>query len=193
MTEISPDERRDYYRIQDTVGLKYSVCTSQNSIPNEEQFAAEMPDEYLLINHLSNIDMDTSTLLHGIGDVSPDIARYLKIINAKIDAVARHVVTIGITDDIVHQQVILSAGGLSFMTEEIIPLDSIVRMSMILYPSCSGILTYGKVVRCDKMEITSPQKYDTAIEYTLINEADRDNLVRHVLQLQSNYLRKNIS
>ena len=65
-----------------------------------------------------------------------------------------------------------------------------VRLSMVIYPSCSGILTYGRVVRCEPMKDTKPLQYDIAIEYVLINEADRDALVRHVLKLQSNYLRK---
>jgi len=190
VTDMSHDERRDYYRIKDNVGLKYSVCDSHDELPNEEQFASEIPDEYQLINHLTTVDMDSSTLLHSIQDVAPDIGRYLKIINAKIDALARHVVTLGITDDIHPHTIILSAGGVSFISEENIPIDTIIRMSMILYPSCTGILTYGKVVRSEKMEITSPQKYDIAIEYELISETDRDALVRHVLQLQSNYLRK---
>ena len=61
---------------------------------------------------------------------------------------------------------------------------------MVLYPSCSGILTYGKIVRCRPMPNTDPQQYDIALEYILITENDRDALVRHILQLQSNYLRK---
>lgn len=190
MTEISADERRDFYRINDTVGLTYTVCAGESDIPTEDEFIAEAPDEFQLINHLSRIDMDSSTLLHTIQDVSPDIARYLKIINSKIDALSRHVVSLGLTDEVQSQNVTLSAGGLSLTTSEAIDLGKTVRTRMILYPSCSGILTYGEVVRCDAIPNSEPPQFDTAIEYTLINETDRDALVKHVLQLQSNILRK---
>ena len=189
MIDSSHDERRDFYRIQDTVGLSYIHCVDDD-VPTEESFVTEIPDEFQLITHLSNLDMDSSTLLHSIKDVSPDISRYLKIINSKIEALARHVVTLGLDDNIKSQPVILSAGGISIITTESISIDAKLRLNMVLYPSCSGILTYGKVVRCEKNADSETPAYEVALEYILINESDRDALVRHVLQLQSNYLRK---
>ncbi|MFT5520319.1 MAG: hypothetical protein ACI9IA_000910 [Enterobacterales bacterium] len=187
MTDNSHDERRDFYRINDTVGIHYTLCDGE--LPDTDTFAAEIPNEFQLISHLNSIDMDSSTLLHNIQDTLPDVSRYLKIINGKIEALARHIVTIGIVDDIKPQAVTLSAGGVCFVSNEKIALESNIRFSMVLYPSCSGILTYGKVVRCNPMPDTVPEQYDVALEYVLITENDRDALVRHVLQLQSNYLR----
>ena len=188
MTDKSHDERRDFYRINDTVGLHFTVC--DDDIPDEESFSAEIPNEFQLISHLNSIEMDSSTLLHNIQDTSPDVSRYLKIINAKIEALARHIVTIGIDDEIKPQAVMLSAGGICFVSNEKLDLEANIRLSMVLYPSCSGVLIYGKVVRCNVMENTTPKQYDVALEYVLITENDRDALVRHVLQLQSNYLRQ---
>jgi hypothetical protein len=188
VTDTSHDERRDFYRINDTVGLHYTACGYD--LPDADSFSAEIPNEFQLISHLNSIDMDSSTLLHNIQDASPDVCRYLKIINAKVEALARHIVTIGIDDEIKPQAVTLSAGGVCFVSNEKFALDSHIRMSMVLYPSCSGILTYGKVVRCNPMPDTAPQQYDIALEDVLITEVDRDSLVRHVLQLQSNYLRQ---
>lgn len=188
MTEISDDERRDFYRIKDTVGLTYTICLSDEDIPDEESFAAEIPDEFQLITHLSNIDLNGSSLLHNIQDVSPDVSRYLKIINSKIEALARYIITMGLTDEITTQKVTLSAGGLCFVADEAIALESTIRLRMVLYPSCFGILAYAKVVRCER--IVNSSQCDIGIEYILINETDRDALVRHVLQLQSNLLRQ---
>ena len=190
MTDTSHDERRDFYRINDTVGLNYSLCNGQSDVPDEQSFADEIPNEFQLVTHLNNIDMESSTLLHNIQDVAPDISRYLKIINSKIESLARHIVTLGIDDDIKPTAVTLSAGGLNFISDEAVNIDDVLRLSLVLYPSCTGVITYGKVVRCDKMTGTVPLKYDVAIEYFLISEPDRDALVRHVLKLQSNYLRK---
>jgi len=184
------DERRGYYRINDTVGLVYTVCQTDNEIPTEEEFIAEVPDEFQLINHLSRIDMESSSLLHSIHETSPEISRYIKIINAKIEAIARQVVSIGLTDEIQSYNVTLSAGGISFLSPEKIELDKTIRSQMILYPSCSGILTYGKVVRCNPVVEHSTEQFDIALEYSHITETDRDALVRHVLQLQSNQLRQ---
>jgi len=190
VTTNSVDDRRDYYRISDTVGLIYSICGGENDIPTENEFIAEVPDEFQLISQLSKIDLENSTLLQNIHDLSPDICRYLKTINTKIEAIARQVVSIGLTEEVKSHNVTLSAGGVSFILSEPVELGAILRTQMILYPSCSGILTYGKVVRCKAISIDDTEQYDIAIEYCLINETDRDALVRHVLHLQSNQLRQ---
>ena len=190
MTNNSVDDRRDYYRISDTVGLVYSVCNNAGDIPTQSEFISEVPDEFQLISQLSKMDMENSTLLQSIHDVSPDICRYLKTINTKVEAIARQVVSIGLTDEVQSHKVTLSAGGVSFLSSEPIELGNYLRTQMILYPSCSGILTYGKVVRCKAVTIDDTEQYDIAIEYRLIHENDRDALVRHVLHLQSNQLRQ---
>jgi len=179
------DERRDYYRINDTVGLRVDP-TTQEQIPAMEDFTEQSADEFRLINHLSRIDLENSTLLHNIQDTNPDIARYLKLINIKIEAIAKQIVAMGLTDEVKPTDITLSAGGISFKGN--IPFDKgdLVKLQMILYPSNAVINAYARAVR------SQPQGdvFDNAFEYILITESDRDTLVRHVLQLQSNSLRQ---
>ncbi len=179
------DERRDYYRINDTVGLRVEP-TTQDQIPAMEDFTEQSADEFRLINHLSRIDLENSTLLHNIQDTNPDIARYLKLINIKIEAIAKQIVAMGLTDEVKPTDITLSAGGISFKGN--IPFDKgdLVKLQMILYPSNAVINAYARAVR------SQPQGdvFDNAFEYILITESDRDTLVRHVLQLQSNNLRQ---
>ena len=179
------DERRDYYRINDTVGLRVEP-TTQEQIPAMEDFTEQSADEFRLINHLSRIDLENSTLLHNIQDTNPDIARYLKLINIKIEAIAKQIVAMGLTDEVKPTDITLSAGGISFKGN--IPFDKgdLVKLQMILYPSNAVINAYARAVR------SHPQGdvFDNAFEYILITESDRDTLVRHVLQLQSNSLRQ---
>ena len=179
------DERRDYYRINDTVGLRVEP-TNQEQIPAMEDFTEQSADEFRLINHLSRIDLENSTLLHNIQDTNPDIARYLKLINIKIEAIAKQIVAMGLTDEVKPTDITLSAGGISYKSN--IPYDKgdVVKLQMILYPSNAVINAYANAVR------SQPQGdvFDNAFEYILITESDRDTLVRHVLQLQSNSLRQ---
>lgn len=181
----TPDERRDYYRINDTVGLLLEPCSAED-IPSRDEFSNQAMDEFKLIDHLSRLDLDNSALLHSIQDTSPDVARYLKLINLKIEAIAKQIVIMGLTDEVKPTEVILSAGGISFNHDQSLPIDSYVSLRMILYPSNAVISSYARVVRSKQQD----EHYDTAFEYILINESDRDTLVRHVLQLQSNALRK---
>ncbi|MEL0069102.1 MAG: hypothetical protein VW874_12650, partial [Gammaproteobacteria bacterium] len=126
------DERRDYYRINDTVGLRVEP-TTQEQIPAMEDFTEQSADEFRLINHLSRIDLENSTLLHNIQDTNPDIARYLKLINIKIEAIAKQIVAMGLTDEVKPTDITLSAGGISYRSN--IPFDKgdLVKLQMILY------------------------------------------------------------
>lgn len=179
------DERRDYYRINDTVGLRVEP-TTQEQIPAMEDFTGQSADEFRLINHLSRIDLENSTLLHNIQDTNPDIARYLKLINIKIEAIAKQIVAMGLTDEVKPTDITLSAGGISYRSN--IPFDKgdLVKLQMILYPSNAVINAYARAVRSQ----SQGDVFDNAFEYILITESDRDTLVRHVLQLQSNSLRQ---
>ena len=178
------DERRDYYRISDTVGLRVDPA-AENELPTKEQFAEQTADEFKLINHLSRIDLENSSLLHSIQDTSPDVARYLKLINIKIEAIAKQIVAMGLTDEVKPTEVTLSAGGISLNSKIPFTKGDLVKLQMILYPSNAVITSYARAVR------SQPQDgyFDTAFEYDLITESDRDTLVRHVLQLQSTTLR----
>jgi hypothetical protein len=187
MPELIPDERRDYYRILDQVGLSVEPITG-DELPSIEDFVAEVPDAFQLVNHLTRIEADSSVLLHSISDRTPEVGRYLKTLNSKIEAIAKHIVTHNVDIDLKIHQATLSAGGISFDSPIAYPKDSLVRAQMVLYPSCTGILTYCKVVRCQAL--TDSDGFDIALEYQRIQETDRDALVRHVLQLQSNLLRQ---
>ncbi len=179
------DERRDYYRINDVVGLRIDP-TSESELPTKEDLAEQTSDEFKLINHLSRIDLENSALLHSIQDTSPDVARYLKLINIKIEAIAKQVVAMGLTDDVKPTEVTLSAGGISLNCDIPFSKGDLVKLQMILYPSNAVITSYARAVRSKPVD----GHFDTAFEYQLITESDRDALVRHVLQLQSNSLRQ---
>lgn len=190
MTNLLNDEKRNYYRIKDNVGLSYTICSEESEFPDHKDFIAEIPGDYHLITEIKQIDHENNNLLRTIEDKHPELSRYLKVMNSKIEILARHLVTKGLTDDIKIQPVCLSAGGLSFTTNETIPLNTVLKLRIVLYPSCSGILTYAKVVRCEAMEKSDPAQYEVAVKYGLIHETDRDSLVRHAMKLQSNLLRQ---
>ncbi|NNJ72683.1 MAG: PilZ domain-containing protein [Enterobacterales bacterium] len=179
------DERRDYYRIEDTVGLSFETCT-ESELPSNDEFLRMAPDEFQLINHLKNLDLENSKLLHTIQEESPDIARYLKLVNLKIEALAKNIITKGLTDEIATTEVTLSAGGINLISQNMLATENYIKLRMILYPSTCVINCYAKVVRSEPCD----GGFDSAFEYFLITESDRDILVRHVLQLQSNTLRK---
>lgn len=181
----SQDERRDYYRIDDTVGLSFETVT-ESELPTHDEFTTTPPDEFQLINQLKALELENSKILHTIQEETPEIARYFKLLNQKIEAIAKTIVTQGLTDEISTQEVTLSAGGINFISENMLATDNYVKLRMILYPSTSVINCYARVIRS---EVTDGG-FDTAFEYSLLSESDRDTLVRHVLQVQSNALRK---
>ena len=179
------EERRDYYRIDDTVGLSFETV-SELELPSQDEFQNSTPDEFQLINQLKSLELENSAILNSIQEQTPEIARYFKLLNAKIDAVAKTIITQGLTDEISTTQVTLSAGGINFISPNMLATDNYVKLRMVLYPSNCVINCYARVVRSEVTE----GGFESAFEYKLITESDRDTLVRHVLQVQSNALRK---
>ena len=62
---------------------------------------------------------------------------------------------------------------------------------MILHPSIIGILSMAHVVYCERLaEMAGSYPWQIAVEYSHIREADRDLLVSHIMNRETELLRR---
>ena len=91
----------------------------------------------------------------------------------------------------VSRAVNLSAVGMAFRTEQALELDALLELKLLLYPSLTGILTYGKVIKCvhePGIDPDFPQR--VAVEFAYMRDHDRDLLINHVVQCQYRQLQE---
>jgi c-di-GMP-binding flagellar brake protein YcgR len=131
-------------------------------------------------------------LLHKIQVESPDIARYLKALDQKIELLGRTL--LAAESNLVEQHahpVNLSASGMAFKSKDAVKPGITLELRLLLYPSLAGILAYGTVVDCVALEeADNGFTHCIRVNFTHLRESDRDLLIRHVVQRQTDQLRK---
>ena len=184
-------DRREYFRVDDTVSLSFQVIPESNLQARLDCLDKGLDDEFTVMANLAVISQEMAGTLRKIEGESPDTARYLKSLDSKIDMLGRAFVawSSDLSDQPVNN-VNLSASGIAFHTPEPIAVGADIELKLLL-PSFTGLLIFGEVVACEKVnDSPGDAPYRVRVNFTHLREKDRDLLIRHALKRQSEMLRK---
>ena len=139
-----------------------------------------------LVSDINDLSRQTSAQLKSIKKSHPVIARYLSALDEKINLISQHVFAMeGTGRGKPNWQVNISAGGLAFYSQAQFSPETLLAVSMKLFPSHREILTYGPVVYCHfEPDIEPSMPYRTAVNFSFMREADREALITHILDKQ---------
>ncbi|MCB1850845.1 MAG: PilZ domain-containing protein [Gammaproteobacteria bacterium] len=185
-------ERREYFRIDDTVALSFQAIPPGMLQKRLERQDKGLESEFTLMSNLAVISQEMSGVLRKIEGISPDIAHYLKSLDQKIDLLGKAFLTW--TNEMADQPasaVNLSAGGMAFNAPEATEPGSLLELKILL-PYFTGLILYAEVVACEKLIAAEDGRilFQTRVNFRHLRECDRDVLIKHVIQRQSEYLRK---
>lgn len=182
-------DRREFFRLDDQVNLSHRVI-SEDELPKGVGDIAYGPSDGLsVMTRLTHISHQLTATLHRIDQQNPDLADYLRALDEKMEILAQ--TFLSQSNGLIEQptqRVNLSAGGIAFVTETSYQLETVLEIQMLLFPSYSGIMAYGRVVSSDPSE--EGDGYQTRIDFECIRDSDRDALIRHILRRQGEYLRQ---
>lgn len=172
------DERRRFYRIEDIVGLKTRVIDKENHKQeldrfwnDQHQFSIRNEFNYKLDQHQAD--------LQKIKTKMPELGRYLSVLQEQLDLLTEKM--IDNEDDFTSDEktVNLSAQGISFIASEKVQTGDIVELNLLLLPSQHKVVVFAKVIECRQIE-KDTDKYNIALDFEHIHDADRELLVKHV-------------
>jgi len=184
----SVQDNRNYYRIEDHVGLEFCVTDEETAYDASARFPIGVSPHFLLLNQLHAIDSEHSQLLRNITDKDRNLAAYLKGTEQKIELLAQTLIGCDERLNSEHlKTVTLSEGGLSFYHYDSIDADLFVAMKLTLLPTCIGLLLFGKVV-----DYTSDNDGNHLINISFenISESNSALIARHVLLFQAKQRRE---
>lgn len=180
MTMQDDDERREYYRIDDTIALQFSL------LANAEDFDAEALRErgglFHLLGDLHVLDFESQHMLRLISERDRTLASYLKTLNKRIDVLGQAVAQHMLKDLAPAQTVSLSEGGISFSCETPLPVDQYLNLRMVMLPQPLGLQLCARVVHC---AVTGDGRWEIGAEFIGLADAQRQLLARHILQKQA--------
>jgi hypothetical protein len=175
-------ERRRFFRVNDTICLSFRPIDNQSKSENFGQHVEFAIDNYSLANTLDSLAMESKQLISFMEKQHPEMLKLFKILDAKIDAVARTVMMQN--SDITKRdsrEVNLSATGIAFHNSDAIQEDQALEIQMFLPRSMSVIQVFGKVIYCKPSE---QGDFLISIEFTQIRHEDQEMLIKYVIRTQ---------
>ncbi|MEO4046401.1 PilZ domain-containing protein [Pseudomonas sp. CAU 1711] len=180
MSNQDVDDRREYYRIDDTIALDFSLLSGPEAHASEP-----LHDNSPLFNLLSDLhlmDFESQHLLRHISERDRTLANYLKVVNKRIDLLGQAVAQSLLRDIGAPRKVSISEGGISFNHGQALPLGSHLAIKMVLMPQALGLLLRAEVVHCRPRD---NGQFEIGTEFEALSDAQRQLLARHILQKQA--------
>ncbi len=185
------DERRDFFRIDDSLRISYQVIPKKDLPGYIEHWPNGAEKPFTAMSSLSSISQQVSGYLRRIEAKEPDVANYLKALDTKINVLGQAMLAqaSGHSNQSV-QAVNLSGSGLSFECDEVLIPGDTLELKLLLLPTFTGLLVLGEVVCCDDLDhAESSFEYKVHVKFSHIQEQDRNTLVQHIVQRQSQSLK----
>ncbi len=180
---MQDDERRRYFRINDTVGISYHVLEGDDLRNNPIEHA---PD---ILDLVSQQDQQIEKLLLDIADENPKVAELVTVFNQKLERVVSQLVMESrLVGRIAHRvrEANLSACGVAFHNDESITEGARLKMELTLYPSEKSMILHGMVVGCEP----DGDGWYWRIDFYRMAETMQEVLIQHVVKSQSQQLKK---
>lgn len=187
------DDRREYFRVNDTVRVSLRVVPEDQLDRLDERLEQIANGGFTVMSSLAAISSEMAVSMRRIEHSEPDIATYLKALDRKIEVLGRAMIAgeTGLIEEPAHP-VNLSAGGIGILLNEEYESGQVLELRMLLFPSMTGVATFGTVVDCQPVEAADNEGYrfHLRLAFTHLREQDRDLLIRHALRCQSHELRQ---
>ncbi|MGF6329775.1 hypothetical protein ABH909_002653 [Pseudomonas sp. BS3782 TE3695] len=179
MSTLDEEDRREYYRIEDTIALEIRPLSAPEAAGQEV-----LQDASPLFNLLSELhlsEFESQHLLRQISERDRTIAAFLKSQNKRIDLLSQ-VVALTVLGQIGEPKpVILSEGGIDFQHPTPISTGAHLSVKLVLMPQALGLLLRARVTHCDR----KGEGYDVGTEFEYLSDAQRQLLARYILQRQA--------
>jgi len=176
LLDTSYDDKRSFFRVDDVM-------------PLEIRKAGESPK--CSSRFLSPFFTTDGVDLKGLDSQEDPLTELLKAINSKLDFLIN---TVMLKEEGLDYEdtkpVNISATGMRFNFRDEMRPGDIVEMKMVLptYPPVA-ILTYGEVVRTNKVPKDDGLIYETAVRFTEMTEEVREEIIQYTLKRQRDVIK----
>ncbi|AMB87852.1 pilus assembly protein PilZ [Pseudomonas agarici] len=180
MSTLDEEDRREYYRIEDTIALEIHPLSAADAAHREV-----LQDASPLFNLLSELhlsEFESQHLLRQVSERDRTLSAYLKSQNKRIDLLSQVMALTVLGEFGEPQSVIISEGGIEFSHHQAYLAGTHLAVKLVLMPQALGLLLRAKVVHC------KPQSFGTfeiGTEFQALTDAQRQLLARYILQKQA--------
>lgn len=180
MPTLDDEERREYYRIEDSVALEINRIPGPGAL--DEPGLHDTSTLFDLLSELHVAEFESQHLLRQLDDRDRTTNSFLRAMSKRIDLLGQVVAQTVLGKLGAPQRVIMSEGGLQFESHQPFPVGSLLSVKMVLMPQASGMMLRARVTQCQSLTIGD---FEVGTEWIDLSDAQRQLLARHILQRQA--------
>jgi len=180
MPTLDEEERREYYRIEDSVALEIQRIPASGTL--DEHAHNDSSTLFDLLSELHVAEFESQHLLRQLDDRDRTTNSFLRAMSKRIDLLGQVVAQTVLGKLGAPQKVIMSEGGLQFESHRPFPVDTLLSVKMVLMPQASGMMLRARVTQCHSLTIGD---FEVGTEWVELSDAQRQLLARHILQRQA--------
>ncbi|MFT7687526.1 MAG: c-di-GMP-binding flagellar brake protein YcgR [Candidatus Azotimanducaceae bacterium] len=180
------EEKRRYFRIEDTISIKFELLNSEQAAEREEEM--RLPG-YHSPNRIQIVERELQLLIDKLRIQTPELAKAIELMNIKLSIMKESYL-----EDITPRgrknyirNVSLSACGVSFENDEQIKVGEKIDMDLTLLPTDLHIFTLGEVVGCRESE-ENLGGWMVRVDFYGMPENDEELMVQHIVKRQGQLL-----
>ncbi len=188
MTKI--DDRRGFFRIDDEVNLFYKKIDGK-LVTEPHHVSDNVLSSCSLSTALEMVSQESAMLLHRLEKNQPDVADYLRILDAKIELLGQAIMMQGFQfKENDTRNVNISATGIAFNCEAELKQGDYLEIKMLLVSGMAVIVTYGRVIYCKHSEAGDSQYPNfVGVDFINMKDEDREMLIKYVVKKQLQQIR----
>lgn len=183
------EERRRYFRITEAVGLSYQFLDSGSDHEMDKGRGESAPNALLQVG---SIDEKIESLLATLAEENPRVAEVVMLLNQKLERAVNQIALDAHLVGRLAQKVReanISACGIGFANDESADEGARLRMELRLYPHDLKLVTFGRVVGCDKQD-DEKLPYYWRIDFYGMNASSQEKLIQHMVRMQNHQLKE---
>lgn len=182
------EERRGYFRVHDEVLLAYRALDQETLEEARERLQADRGSVFALASDLFDLRQEIKPLQRASQTESAVAARYVDMLDRKLDRVVRYLLEQDMETGAVRATVDLGAEGMAFDVPHAPGVGALFELAIGLPGTCSALKTLGVVRR---VELGAEGRFRIALAFHHLRDADRELLVQHTMRIQARRLRDN--
>ena len=185
-------ERRHYFRIDDSMGVSYRCIGSEEA----GALAKQSQKHNGAFDFSANFDNRIQTLLDTCKIQAPIAAELIDLVNKKLNfVIAQMDVDSGFMRQIGFspKSVNVSACGMAFANEEALEKGQLLQLDIMLQPSDLHLTVIAQVIDCvalDQDQVVGDLCCFVRLGFTEINSNDQELLIQHIVKRQSEMLKQ---
>ncbi len=185
-------ERRRYFRIDDSLGVAYSFLGSEEA----KAFAEQAREGGGGFDLASNFDNRIQTLLDACRVQAPIAVELIDLVNKKLNFVIQQM---DVDAELMHRvaynmrQVNISACGMAFANDESLASGQMLQLDLLLHPSELHVSALATVVACDAVSAESVEesaRYFVRLDFVELSQTNQELLIQHIVKRQSVQLKE---